>query len=328
MTGPKGLVARLAVVLATATAGLGIVAGSPAPATAAACSGATGVTVVVDHGALGGGVDQVCVTSGGQDGASLFASAGFSLTYVQRQPGFVCRIDGQPASDPCVNTPPSNAYWGLWWSDGRSGSWSYSSLAAGALSIPSGGYVAFAWQTGSSNPPGVPPAPHASTPTAAPSTTAPPGGGGSGGGSGGGHGQGGGNGGGSGGGNGGGSGAHASPTPTAPPSGRPSASSAATPTVAPTQSAVPTSATRSASEEPTPTGSPATTSAPSSPSETAPADATASPSEVAAPTASEPPDDAATSGTLPGWAVLLVLLALAGGSAAAYVLRGRGRTSP
>ena len=65
------------------------------------------MTVVVDHGALGGGVDQVCnAVGGGNDATSLFTGAGFSLTYVQRQPGFVCRINGQPASDPCVNTPP------------------------------------------------------------------------------------------------------------------------------------------------------------------------------------------------------------------------------
>ena len=60
------LLLRLAAaVLATAAAGLGLVATASAPATAAACSGATGVTVVVDHGALGGGVDQVCNAGGG-----------------------------------------------------------------------------------------------------------------------------------------------------------------------------------------------------------------------------------------------------------------------
>ena len=170
------LLARLAAaVLATSAAGLGLVAGTSAPATAAACSGATGVTVVVDHGALGGGVDQVCNAGGRRNAASsLFTGAGFSLTYVQRQPGFVCRINGQPASDPCVNTPPSNAYWGLWWSDGKSGSWSYSSLGAGSLTVPNGGYVAFAWQTGSLNAPNVVPTPHASTPTPAPTPTATP----------------------------------------------------------------------------------------------------------------------------------------------------------
>ncbi|MDX6371065.1 MAG: hypothetical protein QOD98_53, partial [Nocardioidaceae bacterium] len=114
----RRLSSLVAAVLATAAAGLGLVATSSAPASAAACSGATGVTVVVDHGSLGGGVEQVCnAGGGGEDAVSLFTGAGFALTYVQRQPGFVCRINGQPASDPCVNTPPSDAYWGLWWSD-------------------------------------------------------------------------------------------------------------------------------------------------------------------------------------------------------------------
>ena len=152
-------IARLAaVVLATAAAGLGLVTSTSAPATAAACPSASGVTVVVDHGSLGGGVEQVCNQSGGGNAAaSNFTGAGFSLTYVQQQPGFVCRINGQPASDPCVRTPPSNAYWGLWWSDGRSGSWTYSSLGAGSLTVPDGGYVAFAWQSGSQNPRTSPP---------------------------------------------------------------------------------------------------------------------------------------------------------------------------
>ncbi len=38
-----------------------------------------------------------------------------------------------PADDPCVNTPPADAYWGLWWSDGTTGKWTYSSLGAASL---------------------------------------------------------------------------------------------------------------------------------------------------------------------------------------------------
>ena len=55
-----------------------------------------------------------------------------------------------------ASTPrPTDAYWGLWWSDGQSGSWSYSPSGAGSLTVPEGGYVAFAWQSGSKAPPGV-----------------------------------------------------------------------------------------------------------------------------------------------------------------------------
>ena len=83
---------------------------------------------------------------GGQHGRPRCSKdAGHSLTYVQRFPGFVCHIDGLPADDPCVNTPPADAYWGLWWSDGKTGEWTYSSLGAGSLAVPAGGYVAMVW---------------------------------------------------------------------------------------------------------------------------------------------------------------------------------------
>jgi hypothetical protein len=143
-----------------------------APASAATCGGDAGVSVVVDFHQLGGGVRTACDSSGGgEDAAKLFTASGFSITYAQRQPGFVCRVNGAPASDPCVNTPPSDAYWSLWWSDGTSGTWKYSSLGVGSLTVPAGGYVALSWQAGSGQaPPGVKPAAHPASPTSAPTT--------------------------------------------------------------------------------------------------------------------------------------------------------------
>ena len=73
---------------------------------------------------------------GGRTADRLLKDTGHALTYVQRFPAFVCRIDGVPADDPCVNTPPADAYWGLWWSDGESGEWSYSSLGRGLAHDP------------------------------------------------------------------------------------------------------------------------------------------------------------------------------------------------
>jgi hypothetical protein len=137
------------------------------PASAAACPTDEGVTVVVDFHELGGGVQTGCIADGGgQAAAALFPAAGFALDYVQRQPGFVCRVDGVPADNPCVNTPPSDAYWALYWSDGESGSWSYSTAGAGALRVPDGGYVGFSW-TGSSarSTPGLAPAPRPAAPS-------------------------------------------------------------------------------------------------------------------------------------------------------------------
>ncbi|MGL5826884.1 MAG: hypothetical protein ACRCYU_19050 [Nocardioides sp.] len=122
-----------------------IIAGVPAEA--AGCPGATGVTVVVDYHQLGGGAVTGCASAGGgKTASSVFPAAGFPLTYVARSPGFVCRVSGKPAADPCVNTPPATAYWSLWWSDGKSGSWTYSTLGVGSLRVPTGGYVAFSWQ--------------------------------------------------------------------------------------------------------------------------------------------------------------------------------------
>jgi hypothetical protein len=178
------LAARLvaAVVLTAATTALPV-----APAHAAACTSADGVTVVVDYHELGGGVGQVCDAGGaGKSAAAQFADAGFALTRVQRQPGFICRVQGKPASDPCVNTPPADAYWGLWWSDGKSGSWTYATQGVDSLTVPRGGSVALSWNgSASKSAPGVAPAKHASpspspTPTPTKQPSPQPGGGSSG----------------------------------------------------------------------------------------------------------------------------------------------------
>ncbi len=135
--------------LVTAAAGGLVTLAGSAPASAAPCSGTAGVTVVVEYGALGGGTEVSCAPEGGRTADRLLENAGHALTFLQRFPAFVCRIDGVPAEDPCVNTPPADAYWGLWWSDGESGEWSYSSLAAGSLTVPAGGYVAMVWDDSS-----------------------------------------------------------------------------------------------------------------------------------------------------------------------------------
>ncbi len=165
------LVRLVAVATLVAATGSGALTGA---SQAAACSGDSGVTVVVDFHQLGGGVVQKCDPAGaGKSASALFADNGFALTYVQRQPGFVCRVSGKPAADPCVNTPPSNAYWGLYWSDGTSGSWSYAAQGTGSLNPPDGGAVAFSWQGSTTKaPPGVAPPDHTSSPSASPSASA------------------------------------------------------------------------------------------------------------------------------------------------------------
>ncbi len=146
----RALSVRLAVGALVAAAASLVASGT---AHAATCGGAHGVSVVVDFHQLGG-VETACDAGGaGETAARQLTDVGHTLTYVQRQPGFVCRVDGAPSSDPCVDTPPSDAYWSVWWSDGKSGKWSYSSEGVGALQVPDGGYVALSWQGGSAKAP-------------------------------------------------------------------------------------------------------------------------------------------------------------------------------
>lgn len=164
------------VAAALVVAAAGLTAPAPAAASAAPCTSDTGVTVVVDFNGLGGGVHQVCLAGGGgKSAASLFPSAGFPLSYATRMPGYVCRVNGVPASDPCVNTSPADAYWSLWHSDGDASSWTYAGVAAGSLTVPDGGMVAFSFDDVAGN---APPSASPSRPQAAPApppTSAPAG---------------------------------------------------------------------------------------------------------------------------------------------------------
>jgi hypothetical protein len=163
----------LAVALTSVAASVGA---AVAPAHAATCANASGVSVVVDFGALGGGVQTKCDPGSGQAAWDQFVDQGFPLETVQRQPGFVCRVSNLPGpeQEACVDTPPEDAYWGLFWSDGKSGAWQYSSVGAASLKVPEGGSVALAWQNSDSQrQPGAAPPKHTS-PTPSPEPTTPP----------------------------------------------------------------------------------------------------------------------------------------------------------
>lgn len=294
--------ARLvAAVLGTAAAGLTVL-GVPAPAAAATCSTASGVSVIVDFKQLGGGIQGSCVASGGgQRASALFPSAGFQLEYVQGE-AFVCRISGLPTQDDeaCNDTPPADAYWGLWWSDGTSGTWSYSSYGVSALKIPDGGYVAFAWKAGSApaSAPGVAPAAHqtaspaqspSSSPTKSPSSS-----------------------------------------PTRTPSSQPTKSPTSNPTSAGTTTSASGSASGSASES-TSTSESASPTESLSPTESASPSAAETPSAAglsSPPVVQEPSDpvdaEAVTDGDgVPIAIVLVLILGLFAAAAGAVVLRRR-----
>ncbi len=157
---------RLARLLAVA--GLVVAAGgagalTAAPATAAACSSSAGVTVVVDFGRLGG-TSVGCASSPGTGVAALQAT-GHAVTYVPRQPGFVCTIDRRP--DPC-NGAPVTAYWSYWHAS-PGGSWVYSTSGAGARPKP--GSVE-GWAFGAGKPPSTrPPAVVKPNPASHPTTS-------------------------------------------------------------------------------------------------------------------------------------------------------------
>lgn len=151
---------------------------SAAPGQAAACEGTSGVTVVVQYS---GGVDVRCAPGDPTSGADALKKAGFTVTDVQTQPGFVCRISGQPSTDPCVRTPPGSASWSFWRAE-AGGSWAYSSYGAySPQSDPApGSYQGWRFGAGSAPAWSVPAAAPAPTPSAAPSSSGGVGGGSSG----------------------------------------------------------------------------------------------------------------------------------------------------
>ncbi|MGA8047525.1 MAG: hypothetical protein WCA30_14795, partial [Dermatophilaceae bacterium] len=120
LPGPSSSRRRSSVLAALALAGGGLLVAAP-PAQAAACeSTASGVTVVVSY--PNGSTSVRCSPGDPGSGAAALSGAGFAVIQVQTMPGFVCRIDGAPASDPCVRTPPTSAYWSYWYAQ-PGGSW-------------------------------------------------------------------------------------------------------------------------------------------------------------------------------------------------------------
>ncbi|MEU5551398.1 hypothetical protein ABZ738_16645 [Micromonospora sp. NPDC047793] len=139
--------------LAAAVVALGLIAVEPSPraAHAAACTGTTGVTVVVDYGPLGGGVQVACALGDPATGLAALQGAGYTVTGTQRWGlAFICRINGQPtsATEPCVNTPPASAYWSYWHASGSGAAWTYSTLGATSYNPAPGTVEGWSFGTG------------------------------------------------------------------------------------------------------------------------------------------------------------------------------------
>jgi len=144
-----------------------------APASAAACSGTSGVTVVVD---TGGSISTRCASGDPSSAWKALTAAGFGTTPVQTFPGALCQINGYPETS-CVRMPPASAYWAFFHAK-AGGSWTYSSSGISSYNPAPGTVVGFKF--GSGGQPGIaPPAPKATSkpkPTTAkpkPTTSAP-----------------------------------------------------------------------------------------------------------------------------------------------------------
>ena len=156
----------LATALGFATAG---------PAQAAACSGTSGVTVVVTFPS--GSTSVGCAQGDPSTGLDALAGAGFSYVFPTRAPGFVCRINGQPgaSTDDCVVASPANASWSYWHAQ-PGGSWQYSSTGAGGHNPAPGSVEGWRWGSGAA-PAIAPPAAKATStpkPTSTPQPTTTP----------------------------------------------------------------------------------------------------------------------------------------------------------
>ncbi|MDE3205837.1 MAG: hypothetical protein KGQ66_16640 [Acidobacteriota bacterium] len=150
-------------ILAGGTATLGPGSTAADAQTATGCS--TGVLVAVDFsawatgGPAAGPVDLGCAPASGT-GYDAMTAAGFITAGTQEEgPAFVCRIglastgpssfEPTPAQDPCINTPPLNAYWSYWHADAGQSTWSYTQLGVMSYRPPAGSITA--WTFGASN---------------------------------------------------------------------------------------------------------------------------------------------------------------------------------
>ena len=168
-------------VIATIAAALISTVGTVARAAAGECAPGDGVTVVVDFAAFGEAVDVGCAPGSPPSGFEALGAAGFEVTRVQSNPGFVCRLHGLPdaANEDCQKIPPATAFWS-YWTAVRGGDWRLSQT--GASAAPRGDYEGWTFSSGSSTPPrfSVPAAATTSTnptPTSTPPTpslTTPP----------------------------------------------------------------------------------------------------------------------------------------------------------
>jgi hypothetical protein len=122
-----------------------------------ACDGDSGVTVVVDFGTLGGGVQTRCAPEPVSSGFDALTRAGFTYEGTARFQGLLCRIDGKPSTqqDPCQNAPSPTYYWAYWTAPAPGGAWTYSDAGAGNRDPAPGTVEGWAFSDGCTRKPGA-----------------------------------------------------------------------------------------------------------------------------------------------------------------------------
>jgi len=163
---PHRLVRRLAGAAAASGLALAGLVAAAAPASAAACSGTSGVTVVVD---TGGSISTRCASGDPSTAWKALTAAGFGTTPVQTFPGALCQINGYPDTS-CVRMPPASAYWAFFHAK-AGGSWTYSSSGVASYNPSPGTVVGFKF--GSGGQPGIAPPAAPATSKPAPTTAKP-----------------------------------------------------------------------------------------------------------------------------------------------------------
>lgn len=153
------VLARLVAVAGLVAGGLTLAGGT---AQAAACSGTSGVTVVIDYGSSS---STLCAADADSAGEVLDSVA--ALDYVPMYgKGVVCKINGVPSNQTCQRMPPSTAYWAFFHAP-RGGSWAYSSSGVAGYNPAPGTVIGFAFGSGGA-PSSAPPAATATAPKPSP----------------------------------------------------------------------------------------------------------------------------------------------------------------
>jgi hypothetical protein len=148
-----------------AVAGLVVAGGLTLPsgtAQAAACSGTSGVTVVIDYGSSS---STLCAADD-SSAMKVLQKVATVVSPVQYPGTVVCKINGVPSTQTCQRMPPASAYWAFFHAP-RGGSWAYSSSGVADYNPAPGSVIGFAFGSGAA-PSSAPPPATASTPEPSP----------------------------------------------------------------------------------------------------------------------------------------------------------------